>query len=214
MAWAEAGVQLSSLGKMGLLTSTFGLNPQPYPAVASLWPELGIWVHRMQPVTSLGGWDMPPRTVARPQQLLRLALLRRVLSGITHVFFPCSGRRCRPTAPPARRLGPPRARCHSSCRSTASSRVSLSPKRCQAKAGGSWDEGSWPGSLCSLSRAVRAGQMGVLPPGTLASTSASLQTQRPALNKGSCRGPTVSVVGAAVRMKRGSCGRHLTLSRR
>lgn len=66
MAWAEAGVQPSSLGKMGLLTSTSGLNPQLYPVVASLWPGLGIWVHRMQPVTSLGGWDMPPLAVASP----------------------------------------------------------------------------------------------------------------------------------------------------
>lgn len=66
MAWVEAGVQLSSLGKMGLLTSNPGLNRQPYPVVASLWPVLGIWVHRLQPVTSLGGWDMPPLAVAAP----------------------------------------------------------------------------------------------------------------------------------------------------
>lgn len=67
MAWAEAEVQLSSLGKMDLLTSTSGLNPQPYPVVASLWPGLGIWVYRMQPVTSLGGWDVPPTGCCLPQ---------------------------------------------------------------------------------------------------------------------------------------------------
>lgn len=52
------------------------------------------------------------------------------------VSFPCSGRRCRQTAPLARRPGPPRVRCRSSCRSMVFRRVSPSPKRYQAKAGG------------------------------------------------------------------------------
>lgn len=109
-----------------------------------------------------------------------------------HVSFPCSGRRCRPAAPPARRLGPPRAQCHSSCRSMAFSRVSPSPKRCQAKAGSGWGKGSWPGSLCSVLDCLwepsRWGYSLSRPPGPLASASSSLQTQHPCLNNGFCPG--------------------------
>lgn len=104
------------------------------------------------------------------------------------VCFPCSGRRCRPTAPPARRPGPPRARCHSSFRSTAFSRVSPSPKRCQAKAGSGWGKGSWPGSLYGLLDCLwepsRWGDSLSRPPGPRASASISLQIQHPRLNNG------------------------------
>lgn len=121
-----------------------------------------------------------------------------------HVSFPCSGHQCRPTAPPARQPRPPRAQCRSSCRSTAFSRVSPSPKRCQAKAGSGWGKGPWPGSLCSLlnclwelwwGKSVGAKQMGGQPQqrpppqsGPLASATISLQTQHPRLNNGFCPG--------------------------
>lgn len=100
--------------------------------------------------------------------------------------------------------GPPRAQCRSSCRSTAFSRVSPSPKRCQAKAGSGWGKGPWPGSLCSLlnclwelwwGKSVGAKQMGGQPQqrpppqsGPLASATISLQTQHPRLNNGFCPG--------------------------
>lgn len=156
----------------------------------------------MQLVNSLGDWYIPPWVPPSPTALgdslpPEKGFVGALVPPTTLPVFPCSDRRCRPTAAPARQLGPPQAQCHSSCKSMVSSRVSPSPKRCQAKAGSSWGEGSWPGGLCSLlgcswelrwGRPVRAGRWGSCHLGLLASTSASLRTQHPHLNNDFCPG--------------------------
>ena len=71
----------------------------------------------------------------------------------------------------------------------ASSRVSPSPKRCQAKAGGGRGKGCQPSGLCILLKLFvgvvwgsRWGSSPSWPPGPAASSSASLQTLRSHLN--------------------------------
>lgn len=58
----------------------------------------------------------------------------------------------------------------------------------------------------TVGKACKSGQVEALPPGPLASTSASLQTQRPPLNMASALGPGGRVAEAAVRMKCGLVG--------